>query len=83
MPVYLGMEVSDEYMQGLIGAYRDGQKSVGGSVEDGDQVVIDRLSSQQVMSERAPSAFDLGKSDSGTSGGSSSGSTPGSTSKRR
>lgn len=64
MPMYMGKEVSDEYLQELIAAYRDGQKEAGGSVEDGDQVIINRLSSQQVMSAKAPSAFELGYSDS-------------------
>jgi hypothetical protein len=51
MPIYLGQEVSDDYLQGLIGAYRDGQREGGGNVEDGDQVVIDRLSEEKVVTQ--------------------------------
>lgn len=43
MPMYLGQAVSDEYLQALIGNYRDGQSDEGAPVEDGDQVVITRL----------------------------------------
>jgi len=64
MPTYLGKAVSDEYLQGLIEAYREGQRSAGGAVEDGDQVVINRLSDKAVTSARAPSAFELGADDS-------------------
>lgn len=63
MPTYLGQAVSDDFLQTLIAAYRDGQRDAGAPVEDGDQVVIDRLASHEVMSARAPSAFELGVSD--------------------
>jgi len=62
MPMYMGQAVSDEFLQSLIEAYREGQKSKGYPIEDGDQIVIDILADHQVMSPRAQSAFDLGAS---------------------
>jgi hypothetical protein len=61
MPIYLGQEVSDEYLQGLIGAYRSGYDSVlgDGSSEDADQPIIDSLSENTVLTERA--AQELGE----------------------
>lgn len=52
MPIYLGEEVSDDYMQGLIGAYREGYEDAGGqNVEDGDQVIIDRLAAEETKTK--------------------------------
>lgn len=50
MPMYQGQPVSDEYLQGLIDAYRDGQKAEGGesAVEDSDQPIIDRLETAKI-----------------------------------
>ena len=61
MPTYLGKPVSDEYLQALIDAYRDGQRAGGHEVEDGDQEVINRLSANEVTSVKSPSAFALGE----------------------
>lgn len=61
MPMYLGVAVSDDYLQQLIEAYRAGQDAGGHRVEDGDQIVLDHLSANEVMSPRAPSAYELGK----------------------
>ena len=61
MPTYLGKAVPDEYMQGLIGSYRDGQKSAGGNEEDGDQVIIDRLTAEKILTKEAAHA--LGAAD--------------------
>src|SRR5262245_24887275 len=63
MPTYLGKAVSDEYLKSLIDAYRDGQREQGGdsAVEDSDQPVLDALAANEVLSPRAPSAFELGK----------------------
>jgi hypothetical protein len=62
MPMYMGHPVSDAYLQGLVESYRDGQRAGGHPVEDGDQVIIDRLSEYKVLTRHAPSAFDLGES---------------------
>jgi hypothetical protein len=43
MPTYLGQTVSDEYLQGLLENYRQGQQDAGAPVEDGDQAILDRL----------------------------------------
>ena len=61
MPMYLGKPVSDDYMQGSIGAYRDGQKTVDENIEDGDQVIIDRLTAAKILAKQA--ATDLGTAD--------------------
>jgi hypothetical protein len=60
MPTYMGKEVSDFYIQALVGAFRDGQKSAGLEVEDGDQVILDQLAAHNVATAHAPSAFALG-----------------------
>ena len=67
MPMYLGQAVTDEYLQGLIAAYRDGQKEAGGetAVEDSDQVVINRLTEKQVTQATGATAEQLGFSDAG------------------
>jgi hypothetical protein len=52
MPMYLGKAVSDEYMQGLIEGYRDGQRLVPTAVEDGDQPIINRLTEEKIVLER-------------------------------
>jgi hypothetical protein len=68
MPMYLDKAVSDDYLQGLIDGYRDGQKAVGGeaAIEDGDQVVIDRLSANEIKTKGA--AEDLGRADATAKG---------------
>lgn len=69
MPTYLGKTVSDEELNALKDAYREGQKEVGGdeAVEQTDQIILDRMASMQVISPRAPSAYELGKADAGGS----------------
>lgn len=52
MPMYLGQAVSDDYMQGLIEGYRDGQRLAGANVEDGDAPIINRLTEEAVRTER-------------------------------
>lgn len=61
MPTYLNKDVPDTYLQGLIGAYRDGYKTVAENVEDGDQVIIDRLAAALVITQQG--ATDLGIAD--------------------
>ena len=58
MPVYLGQDVSDDYLQGLIEAYRDGYKKAGGEhVEDGDQPIIDELTDATVVTPMGAAAL--------------------------
>lgn len=52
MPTYLGKAVSDEYMQGLIEGYRDGQRLASANVEDSDQPIITRLTEESIVTER-------------------------------
>jgi hypothetical protein len=61
MPYYLDREVSDDYVQGLIAAYRDGYTEHGGlNVEESDKLVIDMLEHNETVSARAPSAYAVG-----------------------
>jgi hypothetical protein len=39
-------------MQGLIEGYRDGQRLAEAPVEDGDQLIINRLTEEKVLTER-------------------------------
>lgn len=66
MPHYLGADVSDDFLQGLIGAYRDGYKKAGGDAEadQGDQAVIDRLEEEKILTDLGAEA--LGRSDGET-----------------
>lgn len=78
MPYYMGKEISDDDLNALKKAYQDGQRDAGGddAVENTDQLVLDRLAAKEVISPRAPSAYDLGWADAGgaaSSGGTSSG----------
>ena len=66
MPTYLGKAVSDDYLQGLIAGYRDGYKGVDANFEDGDQVIIDRLSAEKVLTRDA--ATTLGAADATAKG---------------
>lgn len=61
MPIYRGKECSDFDLDGLKAAYRYGYKGVNDNVEESDQVIIDRLTEQEVDCQ--PHAFDLGKAD--------------------
>lgn len=61
MPMYLGKAVSDDYLQALIGGYRDGYKTVIENFEDGDQPIIDRLSAEKILTKEG--ATDLGVAD--------------------
>jgi len=51
MPIYLNKEVSDDYLQGLIAAYRNGYDGIAGdgASNDDDQPIIDRLAQEQVV----------------------------------
>ena len=62
MANYLDKEVSDDYLQGLIAAYRNGYEAAGGTdVEDGDQPIIDDLAAHDVTTD--PHANLLGRYD--------------------
>ena len=43
MPKYLTEDVSDDYLQGLIAAYKAGQVAIGTTPPGSDQPIIDRL----------------------------------------
>jgi hypothetical protein len=53
MPIYLGKDVSDDYLQALIGAYREGYDAVAGdgASADDDQTVIDSLTENHVVTK--------------------------------
>lgn len=51
-PYYLDHAVTDEYLQGLILGYRDGQELAGAPVEDGDAPIIERLTEEKILTER-------------------------------
>ena len=66
MSMYCGEAVSDDYLQSLVEAYRDGWKTVDDNVEDGDAPIIARLESEQVKHDVGAKA--LGVKDA-TAGG--------------
>jgi hypothetical protein len=59
--MYLGKAVSDDYLQGLIVAYRDAYEAVTGNAEDADQPILDRLTAEKVVTKNG--AADLGEKD--------------------
>jgi hypothetical protein len=63
MPVYLGQDVTDDYLQGLLAAYRAGYEDVAGvgSSEDADQPILDRLAETEVQTDSAANV--LGRAD--------------------
>ena len=49
MPIYRGKEISDDDLQALLDAYRDGYTAAGcTNVEDSDQPILDRLEEDAV-----------------------------------
>lgn len=63
MPIYLDHDVSDDFLQGLIGAYRTGYSKAAGDLEadQGDQAILDRLADERVLTDLGAEA--LGQSD--------------------
>jgi hypothetical protein len=61
MPTYLHTEVTDEYLQGLIAAYREGYATVDQNVEDGDQPIIEQLEANKILTQLG--ARELGVTD--------------------
>jgi len=62
-PTYLGHPISDEELQKMIAAYREGYKQAGGDAEadQGDQVILDRLEEEQILTDLGAAA--LGQQD--------------------
>jgi hypothetical protein len=63
MPVYLGQDVTDDYLQALIAAYRAGY---GDKADEGDQAIIDSLEAHTVVTARG--AQELGAHDAAKDG---------------
>lgn len=71
MPMYLDREVSDDYLQSLIAAYRKGYGKAEGDAEadQGDQAIIDRLTEEKVLTDLGAGALGLQDAQDEADGG--------------